>query len=54
MGNKYKLYTDKGYLNIPTIAKNADSIDAAFIVIIGARQVGKTYGVLKYVLDADK
>ena len=44
------LYTDKGFLNVPAIARQADAIDAAFVVIIGARQTGKTYGTLKHML----
>ena len=40
-------YTEQGYLNIDEIA----SAGAWLNVIIGARQVGKTYGALKYHLD---
>lgn len=43
------LYSDSGYLNVEEIAKNP----AWLKVIIGARQIGKTYGVLKYHLDHD-
>lgn len=41
------LYTDGGWLNTPALA----STGAWMIVLIGKRQVGKTYGVLKYMLD---
>lgn len=44
-----KLYDDHGYLNIDEIAAHKSWLK----VIIGARQVGKTYGVLKYHLDHD-
>ena len=43
------LYTPEGWLNIPYLADQP----AWLIVIIGKRQVGKTYGVLKYMLDND-
>lgn len=43
------LYTQEGWLNIPHLADQP----AWLIVIIGKRQVGKTYGVLKYMLDND-
>lgn len=38
------LYNDQGYLNIPEIAAH----DSWLKVIIGARQIGKTYGTLLY------
>lgn len=41
------IYLENGYLNIDEIA----SAGAWLNVIIGARQVGKTYGTLKYHLD---
>lgn len=43
------LYTPEGWLNMQHIG----SMPAWLIVIIGKRQVGKTYGVLKYMLDQD-
>lgn len=49
-----KLYTSKGYMNIPWIADQAEKNGIAFIVILGPRQVGKTFGTLKYMLDEDK
>lgn len=45
MGNN--LYTPAGWLNFNYIADRGAWLN----IIIGARQVGKTYGVLKYVLD---
>ena len=44
-----QIYLDSGYLNIPEIAKHPGWLK----VIIGARQVGKTYGTLKYHVDND-
>lgn len=41
------IYDENGYLNIEEIASGGHWL----IVIIGARQVGKTYGTLKYMLD---
>lgn len=48
------IYTQEGWLDIPHIAQIADRNNIAFIIIIGKRQVGKTYGVLKFMLDSDK
>lgn len=48
------LYTKDGWLDIPHVAEVADRNDISFIAIIGKRQVGKTYGVLKFMLDTDK
>ena len=48
------LYTNDGWLDIPHIAEVADRNNIAIIWIIGKRQVGKTYGLLKYMLDSDK
>lgn len=44
-----KIYDDNGYLNIEDIAQHSSWLK----VILGARQIGKTYGVLKYHLDHD-
>lgn len=44
-------YLDNGYLDIEKIDRYADKHGVTFVLIIGKRQVGKTYGVLKYVLD---
>lgn len=41
------LYTSEGWLNIPSLA----SVQAWCIVIIGKRQVGKTYGTLQYIIQ---
>ena len=49
-----RLYTPDGWLDIPHIEIVADRNNISFIAIIGKRQVGKTYGVLKHMLDADK
>ena len=49
-----RLYTPDGWLDIPHIESVADRNNISFIVIIGKRQVGKTYGVLKFMLDTDK
>lgn len=50
MKNTYniQLYHDNGYINVPAIAERPTWLK----VLIGARQVGKTYGVLKYYLDS--
>lgn len=43
----FTLYDKDGWINIPAIA----SLGCFIIVIIGPRQVGKTYGSIKYMLD---
>lgn len=48
------IYTKEGWLDVPHIAEVADKNDINFIIIIGKRQVGKTYNVLKYVIDQDR
>lgn len=45
------LYTKEGFLNVSWIDKEAKRINAAFIVILGTRQIGKTYGTLKLMTD---
>lgn len=47
-------YLDNGFLDIPKVAAYADKHNVNFILIIGKRQVGKTYGVLMYQLKEDK
>lgn len=47
-------YLENGFLNIPNVAAYADKHGVNYILIIGKRQVGKTYGVLKYELDTNK
>lgn len=47
------LYLDKGYLNYKYISQLVESNNIAFCVIIGARQVGKTYGCLEWQLKND-
>ena len=49
-----KLYDKAGYLDTKHIEDVADKNNIAMIVIIGKRQIGKTYGVLKLMLDEDK
>lgn len=44
---KFNLYQKDGWLNVPDIAR----LNCWLNVIIGPRQVGKTYGTLKYLLD---
>lgn len=48
------LYTKEGFLNVSWIDKEAARINAAFIVILGTRQIGKTYGTLKLMLDDNR
>ena len=48
------LYYDNGFLNIPAVDEYADKHGVAFILIIGKRQVGKTYGVLQLELNKDR
>lgn len=48
------LYTSAGWLDVPHIEQIANRNNIAFIVIIGKRQIGKTYNVLKHMLDSDK
>ena len=48
------LYTKSGWLDAAHIEEVADRNNIAFIVIIGKRQIGKTYNVLKLMLDTDK
>lgn len=45
---RFDLYHDNGYINVPAIAERPTWLK----VLIGARQVGKTYGTLKYYLQA--
>lgn len=46
-----RLYLDNGYLDARHIDEIATRNGIAFIVIIGKRQVGKTYNVIKLMLD---
>lgn len=48
------IYTDAGWLDAPHIEEVADRNDISFIVIIGKRQIGKTYNILKLMLDENK
>lgn len=45
-----ELYTPEGWLNVEAIA----ALPAWLFVIVGSRQVGKTYGALKYILQHDR
>ena len=49
-----KLYLKSGYLDVPHVAEVADRNNISIIIIIGKRQIGKTYGVLKFMLDEQK
>lgn len=49
-----KLYLKNGFLDVPHVAEVADRNNISFIIIIGKRQIGKTYGVLKYMLEEQK
>ena len=48
------IYTPDGWLDIAHIEEVAIRNLINFIIIIGKRQVGKTYGVLKHMLDNDR
>ena len=48
------IYTKQGWLDASHIEEIADRNNINFIVIIGKRQIGKTYNVLKLMLDSDK
>lgn len=50
MKNAINLYTPEGWLNINNIV----SLKPWLIVIIGKRQIGKTYGVTKYLFEQNK
>lgn len=49
-----KLYDSDGWLDAKHIEAVADRNGVSFIIIIGKRQIGKTYNVLKLMLDSDK
>lgn len=48
------IYTTDGWLDVPHINDVADRNGINFIVIIGKRQVGKTYNVLKFEVDTER
>ena len=48
------IYTNDGWLDVGHIEEIANKNHINFIVIIGKRQVGKTYGTLKHMIDTDK
>lgn len=45
-----KLFDDNGYINIPAIVNTK----LPFLILIGGRATGKTYGALSYCLDHNK
>lgn len=49
-----RLYLKSGFLDVPHVAEVADRNNISIIIIIGKRQIGKTYGVLKFMLDEQK
>lgn len=49
-----KIYQKNGYLDAAHIEEVADKNGIAFVAIIGKRQIGKTYNVLKHMLDNDR
>ena len=49
-----RIYTADGWLDTKHIEEVADRNDINYIVIIGKRQVGKTYGVLNLMLEENK
>lgn len=49
-----RLYSKGGWLDAAHLEEIADKNNIAFIIIIGKRQIGKTYNVLKHMLDSDK
>ena len=42
-----KIYTEQGWINWDYIIKQ----NAAFNMVVGARGVGKTYGLMKYCIE---
>lgn len=48
------LYHKSGYLNVPWLEQEADKNGVSIIIVIGSRQIGKTYGTLELMLDGDK
>lgn len=49
--NDFQLYTNEGWLNVEGIAKIPS---LWLVVVVGARQVGKTYGILKHIMQNEK
>lgn len=45
------LYLKNGFLDVKWLDREAEKINAAFVVILGTRQIGKTYGTLKLMTD---
>lgn len=46
-----RLYTNEGWLDIPHIYEVGVKNNINFYIIIGKRQVGKTYGTLKFMIE---
>lgn len=46
-----KLYSDNGYLNFDYILSQSEKHNCPYIMIVGGRAIGKTYGALKYMLE---
>lgn len=51
---KLKLYLDNGYVDIESIMKFADKNDCPFIFITGGRGTGKTFSMLKYLIEKEQ
>lgn len=49
-----RLYEKSGFLNISEIDKETERLHIPFIFILGARQVGKTFGTLQLMLKEDR
>ena len=49
-----RLYTKEGWLDTEHIEEVADRNDISFIAIIGKRQIGKTFNVLKLMIEKEK
>lgn len=49
-----RLYLSSGYLNQRWVEEQADKHNISFIIEIGGRQVGKTFGTLQLMLQEDK
>jgi hypothetical protein len=48
------LYLPAGWLDVEGVDRLADQNNISTIIIIGTRQIGKTYGVLKLLLDSGR
>ena len=50
----FSLYDKVGFLNVPAIDREADRAGINFIIMIGGRQVGKTYGCIDMMLASGR